>query len=524
MAARRGTTRVCCDCNRARRLTRPTTAHRLTANHAHASSLALAAVVMVTAANAGLASRAQSAAGAADTPRSGRDRRRRGHEGTSMAVAVSPDGRTLAVDLQGSIWTIPVAGGAATRITDVFNDARQPAWSPDGAHHRVLRLSRRRLRSVGVAPDGTNQRKLTFGAFDDREPAWSHDGTRIAFSSDRGDPLGSNYNIWVLEVATGAVAAADDASMPRTRCRAGRRTMPTSPSSRPATASITSGRCRRPAAPSGRLPSSTGRVDAASWGPGGQVVLHALEGGSSRLELGGAAITGTENAFPFRPSWLSATEFFYTADGKIRRRAVGASRVHRRAVHRDAAGDAGALHARRPRSSTHARHSKVLGLVRPVISPDASKVAFAAVGDIWVMPVGGAAENLTKDRFLDTDPAWSPDGTKLVYSSDKGGALLQLWIRDLATGQDRQLTQAHHPAAGRDLVARRDADCVLRRRRHVAAGTGLGGRRRDRRGHADSRLAVLAGHADLVARWPARGGGDGVVLLHAASAKAPTRY
>ena len=29
------------------------------------------------------------------------------HEGTSMSVAVAPDGRTLAVDLQGSIWTLP---------------------------------------------------------------------------------------------------------------------------------------------------------------------------------------------------------------------------------------------------------------------------------------------------------------------------------------------------------------------------------------------------------------------------------
>src|ERR1700719_4201239 len=53
-------------------------------------------------------------------------------EGTSMSVAVSTDGRTLAIDLQGSIWTLPAAGGTAKRITDVFSDARQPTWSPDG--------------------------------------------------------------------------------------------------------------------------------------------------------------------------------------------------------------------------------------------------------------------------------------------------------------------------------------------------------------------------------------------------------
>ena len=49
-----------------------------------------------------------------------------------MSVAVSPDGKTLAIDMQGSIWTLPATGGTAKRITDLFNDARQPIWSPDG--------------------------------------------------------------------------------------------------------------------------------------------------------------------------------------------------------------------------------------------------------------------------------------------------------------------------------------------------------------------------------------------------------
>ena len=53
-------------------------------------------------------------------------------EGTSMSVAVSPDGKTLAIDMQGSIWVLPASGGTAKRITTLFNDARQPVWSPDG--------------------------------------------------------------------------------------------------------------------------------------------------------------------------------------------------------------------------------------------------------------------------------------------------------------------------------------------------------------------------------------------------------
>ena len=53
------------------------------------------------------------------------------HEGTSMAAALSPDGRTIAIDLLGTLWTIPAGGGVATPVTDISMDARQPSWSPD---------------------------------------------------------------------------------------------------------------------------------------------------------------------------------------------------------------------------------------------------------------------------------------------------------------------------------------------------------------------------------------------------------
>src|SRR4030081_986200 len=116
-------------------------------------------------------------------------------EGTSMSVAVSPDGRTLAIDLQGSIWTLPAAGGAGTRITHLFHEPRQPAWSPDGRWITFFAYRDGGYDIWAIAPDGSNQHKLTWGPFDDREPIWSHDGTRVAFSSDRGKPLGSDYNI-----------------------------------------------------------------------------------------------------------------------------------------------------------------------------------------------------------------------------------------------------------------------------------------------------------------------------------------
>src|SRR6516225_9132067 len=124
-------------------------------------------------------------------------------EGTSMSVSVSPDGQTLAIDMQGSIWTLPATGGTANRITDLYNDARQPMWSPDGRWITYFGYRDGGYDVWAIAPDGTHQHKLTWGPFDDREPVYSHDGTKIAFSSDRGNPLGSDYNIWVLDLKTG---------------------------------------------------------------------------------------------------------------------------------------------------------------------------------------------------------------------------------------------------------------------------------------------------------------------------------
>jgi len=126
-------------------------------------------------------------------------------EGTSMSVAVSPDGKMLAMDMQGSIWVLPASGGTAKRITTLFNDARQPVWSPDGKWITFFGYLDGGYDIWTIAPDGTNQHKLTWGPYDDREPAYSHDGTRIAFASDRDNPLGSSYNIWTLDLRSGEI-------------------------------------------------------------------------------------------------------------------------------------------------------------------------------------------------------------------------------------------------------------------------------------------------------------------------------
>ncbi len=359
------------------------------------------------------------------------------HEGTSMSVGVSPDGRYLAVDLQGSLWIIPAKGGRATLITDYFNDARQPAWSPDGK-----RLAYFAYRDGGydlwtVAPDGSDAKKITQGTYDDREPAWSPDGATIAFSSDRSGKGPPSYNIWTIDLATGA--------LDQITADAGEDRMPTwSPDGReigyastrgPQSAlwaTTLAGRTER------LLKQVEGKVDAPSWGPQGQLAYVVADATGSRLEIDGKTVSGAENVFPFRVSWRSTGDYYYVSDGRIRRRGSRLTEIPftaQLAVTRPAY-----VRAKRDFDSTAPR--RALGIVKPAISPDGRQIAFVALGDLYLMSAkGGTPENLTRDHAMEADVAWSPDGTSLVYTSDKGGGLPQLWIRTLKTGRDRQLTR-----------------------------------------------------------------------------------
>ena len=355
------------------------------------------------------------------------------HEGTSMAVSVSPDGKWLAVDLQGSLWIIPAKGGKAVRITDYFNDARQPVWAPDGSHLAYFSYREGGYDLWTIKPDGSDMKKLTQGTYDDREPAFSPDGKSIAFSSDRS----GNYDIWTLDIANSALKQIS---------RNGREDKLPSWSPDGARIAYAGVEGNKTALYATTLADGTesllkqveGRIDAPSFGPTGQLAYVVQDAKGSRLEIDGKSVSGTENVFPFRLSWKKDGSYFYVSDGKIRSGKGGKSANVPFAATLEVV-TPNYARAKRDWDSTAPR--KALGIVHPTLSPDGSRIAFAALGDLYVMSAkGGVPENLTKDGALDTDPAWSPDGQSLVYSSDKGGGLPQLWIRDFKTGKDRRLT------------------------------------------------------------------------------------
>jgi Tol biopolymer transport system component len=356
-------------------------------------------------------------------------------EGTSMAIALSPDGRTLAIDLQGSIWTLPVDGGDARRVTDEFYDARQPAWSPDGRTIAFQGFRNGDWDIWAISPDGSNARTLTDGPFDDREPHFSPDGRYLAFSSDRN----GNYDVWTLDLQSGELKAIT--------------TSPADeffPSWSPDGREIAFASNRQQASGiyaatlDGRerlLARAEGNLGTPSWSPdGNHVAFSTIVGGESRLIVDGETVSTNEDVFPFRAQWTSPNEFLYTADGQIKRRTLGTATPSRVAF-------TAALPVERPAFTRKRRDfdstapRPVRGIVRPVVSPDGKRVAFAALGDIWIMTIGSEPERVTNDHFLDSDPAWSPDGRMLAFTSDRAGNV-DVWVRDLERGTDRRLTTA----------------------------------------------------------------------------------
>ncbi len=108
--------------------------------------------------------------------------------------ALSPDGRTVAFTYMGDIWTVPVSGGAAHRLTVHEAEDIRPQFSPDGS---MILFSSRRYDNydVFVIPSGGGvPRRLTVHSSDDIGTGWFAGGDSVLFASARNG-YGDTYKI-----------------------------------------------------------------------------------------------------------------------------------------------------------------------------------------------------------------------------------------------------------------------------------------------------------------------------------------
>ena len=85
------------------------------------------------------------------------------------------------------------------------------------------------------------------------------------------------------------------------------------------------------------------------------------------------------------------------------------------------------------------------GDASPAWSPGGTMIAFVRLnasgnGDIWVMNANGSSQRrLTATAMDDRDPQWSPDGSRVVFSSNRSGDF-EIYTMDPAGGSLKQLT------------------------------------------------------------------------------------
>jgi Tol biopolymer transport system component/cytosine/adenosine deaminase-related metal-dependent hydrolase len=358
-------------------------------------------------------------------------------EGTNISARPSPDGRHVAFDLGTVIWTVPIAGGPARRLTGDDTDATQPSWSPDGRTLIFQAYRDGNYHLYTIRPDGSGLRQLTSGPFDHREPGFAPDGRTVVFSSDRGGTGG--YGVFTLDTATGAITARTDTAaeeaMPAWSPDGGRLAYTVDNTAIDVLDLATGAVNRAVTAPAGAT------LYGPSFSPDGTTIAYVrVAGATAELVVGDRVVSDRgEDVFGFAPSWLSPDELLHTADGVVKRRRIGGAAV---TVPFAAAVPVVARPAYRQavRDLDAARERRALGIASPVASPDGTRVAFRALNALWLLTVGRPDPvRLVADGYFNSDPDFAPDGRSLVYASDRAGDA-DLWLRDLATGAELRLS------------------------------------------------------------------------------------
>ncbi|MES2522297.1 MAG: amidohydrolase family protein [Gemmatimonadota bacterium] len=396
-------------------------------------------------------------------------------EGTWISVDVSPDGGTLVFDLLGDIYTLPVAGGKATRVIGGTSVDAQPRFSPDGKT-LVFTSDRNGADATWLAGvDGRNLRLLAPGGM---HPVFTPDGRQVITGNRLVDVRGG-AGIPLAGVGTAASFTADGryiwfqtgtqaAKYDRTTGTVSSRT------------NLPGGALRPMVTKDGKRLAYFTRYEAKS----ALVVRDLATGGEQWVTLGtqpesyvpppafqgqlppGAPPPPTPAPTGIGPlpssAWMPDERAIVTAfGGKLWRVDVPSGRRTAIPFTADVEQSLGALVR-----GTHAIGDSVMAreIREPALSPDGRRVAFTALGKVWLMDLpNGAPRRLTNTAgVVEMSPTFTPDGRAVTYATWTDAAGGDIHQVNVAGGVPRNLTRApamytrinYTPDGGRLLFAR----------------------------------------------------------------------
>jgi len=308
-------------------------------------------------------------------------------EGTWMSLDVSPDGKTIAFDLLGDIYTMPASGGRATAIAKGMAWEIQPRFSPDGKRFIAARKHFTTSRSLGTGemwlyhtsggsgvqltkkPSEAHQKEIG-------EPMFSPDGKYLYYSANTTpgpifeyaqDSNKRLFEIMKYNMETGEVSGVVGGA---------------------------GGAVRPTPSPDGKSIAFVKRVRAKSMLSG---QIHRLDVADDNIEHIDFKVRDTRTVMDApRPKKPVSPDIFET---------------------------------KMPRFVT--------------VSPDGNKTVFESLGKLYVKSGDGTAKRLTElpDSLHELDPSFSRDGSALVFATWNDADLGAVHMMNVSTGRITTITE-----------------------------------------------------------------------------------